>query len=77
MVCSACTEQQKTRAFGGKMIIDLPKGQKLVVATWKTGDNLWYLTRPMRPNETPEVYEFTESSSFGVLEDKVIFKEYK
>lgn len=73
--CLSCTDQQQTRSFGGKMTINLKRGQKLVMATWKTGDNLWYLTRPMRPGETPENYEFTESASFGFLEGTVFFKE--
>jgi hypothetical protein len=72
-----CPEQIKTKQFGGKMTIDLPKGQKLVIATWKSDSNLWYLTRPMRPGETPETYEFVESAAFGVWEGKVIFKESK
>lgn len=44
--------------------VDLPRGQKLVVVTWK-GENLWYLTRDMRRGEQPESYTFWESSSFG------------
>jgi hypothetical protein len=56
------------------MVIDLPKGEKLIEATWK-GEDLWYLTRPMRSNESPEIYIFREDSSFGVMEGTVTFKE--
>lgn len=71
----ACTDQQRAREYGGTAEVVLPAGQKLVIATWKD-DNLWYLTRPMRQDEKPEIYEFTESSSFGVFEGKVIIKEF-
>lgn len=70
-----CTQQQRAEDFGGTTIIDLPVGQKLVMATWKQSD-LWYLTRPFRPGEVPEVQTFQESSSFGVLNGKVVFKEH-
>ena len=70
----SCTEKQRAKSFGGDMVIDLPKGEKLIEATWK-GEDLWYLTRPMRSNESPEIYIFREDSSFGVMEGTVTFKE--
>lgn len=73
---AGCTENQRARQFGGTARVELPPGQKLVVATWK-GDDLWYLTRPMRPGEQPEVYEFVESSSFGIVQGKVVLTERK
>jgi hypothetical protein len=69
-----CTENQRTRNFGGTSNETLPAGQKLLVATWKQ-DDLWMLTRPMQVNEKPEVYEFRESSSFGLLQGKVVISE--
>ena len=47
---------------------------KLELITWK-GDNLWYCTRPMRPEETPEVHTYEESTNFGVLEGIVTIVE--
>lgn len=73
---TSCTQQQRARQFGGTATENLPSGRKLVVVTWK-GDHLWLLTRPMRPDEKPEVYEFTESSSFGLLNGKVVITETK
>ena len=32
---SSCTEQIRARAFGGELTIQVPKGQKLTMATWK------------------------------------------
>lgn len=72
----ACTQNQRARQFGGTATINLPANQKLVVATWKN-DSLWYLTRPMRADESPESYWFQEDSSFGIMQGTVIFHESK
>ena len=71
-----CTANQRAKGWGGTMEINLPTNTKLVNATWKNED-LWYLTRPMRDNESPEESCFVEDSSFGMIEGKVIFKETK
>lgn len=71
---AGCTENQRARQFGGIANEKLPVGQKLLVTTWKQ-DNLWILSRPMRTGETPETYEFRESSSFGLVQGKVIITE--
>lgn len=76
IVLFGCTENQRARSFGGTVQINLPAGQKLETATWKE-TNLWYLTRQMRPDERPETHTFIESSSFGMVEGKVIFIEHK
>lgn len=73
---SSCTENSRAKNFGGKAQLELPQGQKLVVVTWKD-DALWYLTRPMRPNETAETYTFQEKSSWGVWEGTYTIKEKK
>lgn len=69
-----CTQNQRARSWGGTAEQKLPPGQKLVTATWKM-DHLWLLTRPMKTNETAETYTFQESSSFGLVEGKVIIRE--
>ena len=69
-----CTEKQRAKSWGGDMTIDLPKGERLIEATWKNED-LWYLTRPRTEGETPTTYKFREDSSFGVMEGTVTFKE--
>jgi hypothetical protein len=74
---TSCTKQQRVRNFGGTMTEKLPVGQKLVMATWKDGNDLWILTRNMKDNESPETYTFKESSSFGVWQGTVIFIESK
>lgn len=30
-----CTQQQRAKNLGGTAVVELPPGQKLVVATWK------------------------------------------
>ena len=76
-LCS-CTENTRSRVWGGKMTIELPKGQKLVEATWKgDGNSLWYLTEPMDADYIPKIKIFQEDSRFGVLEGSVVFVESK
>lgn len=64
------------KKMGGTISIDVPKGQKVIEATWKDSD-VWYLTRPMREDEKPEIFTLQEDSNFGIMEGKVIFKESK
>lgn len=72
----SCTQNQRARSFGGTATVELPKGTKLVGATWKE-EHLWYLTRPMREDEQPETSTLQESSSFGLVQGTVIFHESK
>ena len=71
---SACTENQRAKSFGGTSTIKITKGHKLIDATWK-GEDLWYLIRKRKSNETIESYVFKEESSFGLIQGKVIFQE--
>lgn len=71
-----CTEQQRVKNFGGKQTVNLPKGEKLLMATWKE-DNLFYLTEPMDADYIPKTKTFKECSSFGMLESTVYFVENK
>ena len=72
-LCS-CTEQIMTRELGGEMTIELPKGQELMMVTWKDTD-LFYLTRPMADDYVPVKKTFKESSAYGVMESTVYFIE--
>jgi|10_taG_2_1085330.scaffolds.fasta_scaffold09961_2 hypothetical protein len=71
-----CTENQRARQWGGESNIQLKCDQKLFDVTWKRTD-LWYATRAMRDNETPETYLFAEDSSWGMMEGTVKFVETK
>ena len=62
---TGCTQNQRAKTFGGTADLHLPPNAKLVCVTWEQ-DHLWYLTRPMRANETAETYEMKEQSSWGV-----------
>jgi len=73
-VSVGCTEKQRARQWGGSSTVTLNAGQKLVVATWKETD-LWLLTRPMREGEVAETYQFSEDSSWGVMEGSVTIVE--
>ena len=71
---SSCTENLRTRKYGGTTTVDLDPGQKLVEVTWKEA-SLWYLTEPMEPEYEPKTKVFQEDSRFGIMEGKVIFHE--
>lgn len=73
---SSCTENLRTRKYGGTTTVDLDPGQKLVEVTWKEA-SLWYLTEPMEPGYEPKTKVFQEDSRFGIMEGKVIFVEHK
>jgi hypothetical protein len=62
--------------FGGDVIYTLPKGEKLVNVTWKEAE-LWYLTKPMTANDSPESYTFREKSGWGLVEGTVTLVESK
>lgn len=75
-ILASCTENQRTRTFGGNMTINLPKGQKLLMATWKNED-LFYLLEPMEENYSPRVKTLVEDSNWGMLESTITFIESK
>jgi hypothetical protein len=72
----SCTENERVKAFGGDGTINLPKGRKLINITWKESQ-VWYLTRPMRPDEIAEKYQFQEESSWGMVEGTYAIIEFK
>lgn len=73
---TSCTENSRSRNWGGTATVELDPGQKLIEATWKE-NNLWYLTEPMEPGYEPKTKVFHEDSRFGVMEGKVIFIEHR
>lgn len=76
ILLTGCSENERARAWGGSMTIELEPGQKLEMITWKDNE-LWYLTRPMWEDEEPETHTFQEESEYGIIEGKVIIKERK
>jgi hypothetical protein len=72
----SCTDNSRARIWGGEMVVNLEKGQKLVDVTWKE-TSLWYMTKPMDSLDVAETYIFQEDSRYAVFEGKVIFKESK
>ena len=78
LTLSLCScEQQITRQYGGTTTINLEKGEKLIEVTWKGGGDLWYLVEDMDSDYIPKVKVFKESSTYDVLEGKVVFIENK
>jgi hypothetical protein len=75
---ASCTDNKMARTYGGTETIDLPPGERLVTATWKSSDagaDIWFLTEPMPADYVPQTKHFRESSNYGVWEGTVIFKE--
>jgi hypothetical protein len=77
----ACSRDQKLEVPEGPRVAHLPAGQKLVSVQIDYGSldkKLWYLTRPMRQDETPEIYEFQKENSFSSLDnDEFVIFEHK
>jgi len=73
---TSCTKNQMAKSYGAKMTIELEPSTKLVNATWKDSD-LWVLTRPMKADEKPETYKFSEKSTYGIWEGQITFVEVK
>jgi hypothetical protein len=73
---ASCTDNARSRRFGGESEVKLPAGEMLITATWKESD-LWYLTAPMPEGYVPQTKIFRESSSMGVWEGTVQFIESK
>ena len=76
LIVSSCTENARTRTFGGTETIKLEPGEKVLMATWKD-NHLFYMVEPMDSGYTPKIKKFKEKSSWGVLESEVIFIESK
>ena len=76
MAClfTSCTENQMAKQFGGTMKVDLPPNTEFVNATWKN-DELWYIYRPRKEGETPDITIMQEDSNFGLMEGQVQFIE--
>ncbi len=72
----SCTDNDRTKLYGGNMKLELPENTKLVNVTWKEG-NLWYLTKNMDSSDVAETYTFQEESSFGIAEGSVTIIEKK
>ena len=64
---ASCTENARVKRFGGSGDIELAPGQKLEMVTWKSNE-LWILTSNRPDSLKPQTYQFSEKSSFGVLE---------
>lgn len=70
------------KKVGGTSTVKLPPNMKLINVSWKTNSqtnktSLYYLYRPMRPDEFAETYKYQEDSTWGVLESTVIIIETK
>lgn len=65
-----CSQNERTRCFGGTQQIALNQGETLINATWKDVD-LWLLVA--MPDGSKE---FREYSAYGTLNGKVIVHQW-
>ena len=70
----ACTDNQRTKAFGGSMSVQVPCDQVVFDVTWK-GEDLWYATQPAGQGWRPEQKRFIEYSSYGLVQGEVVLNE--
>lgn len=80
LVCTflnGCTQNARSRMYGGIEEIRVEKGQKVISADWDEHGNLWYFTRTFETNEVPQKTQYVEKSNFGMLNGKIIFVESK
>lgn len=69
-----CTKNYTARKLGGTVTIEVEPGYKVTSATWKETD-LFYFLEPMEEGYQAKEKKFVESSSLGILESTVVFKE--
>lgn len=76
LISTSCTENIRTRTFGGTLNVNVKKGYKVTSATWKE-NQLFYFIEPMEYDYNPKEKRFIESSSWSIIESEVVFKEFK
>ncbi len=65
----SCTDNKRTKLFGGKTEIVLNKNEKFLNITWKDA-SMWVLTE----DTLTHVKYFREHSNYGFLEGEVVIK---
>lgn len=73
----AMSSNTGARALGGTVEYTLPAGRKVVTVTWKDEDHsFWILSRPMRPGEKAEEWEFQQHQNLPFIPNgKVLIHE--
>jgi len=71
---ASCTENARVKVWGGSGKIHLEPGKKLEMVTWKEAQ-LWILTSNRPDSVKPQTYQFSEKSSFGVIEGTYVIVE--
>ena len=75
LALSSCTQNSMVKNFGGTSTIEIPADQQFVLCTWKD-DELWITTKKRTAVDTVKSeYNFSEKSSFGVIEGTYIIIE--
>ena len=72
LILGSCTENRRTKLFGGNETINLPVNCKFINGTWK-GDNLWLIYE----DTTTHICYMREKSNWGILEGTIEIKKSK
>ena len=73
-ICVSCTDNVRSRVYGGNSTVHVKQGYKLVEVTWKNND-MWYLIEPMEDDYIPKTKIFQENSNYGIINGSVTFIE--
>lgn len=65
----SCTDNMRTRAFGGKSELTMKPNEELINITWKDSD-MWVLTKDTVTN----IQYFREYSSFGIFQGEIVIR---
>jgi len=68
LVLTSCTENVRTRMYGGKEELTLQKNEVVIGATFKKAD-LWIITQDTVTN----ISYMREKSNWGILEGQITF----
>lgn len=71
---SGCSQEDRAKRLGETITVELPVDQKLIEVDW-SGNNAWYLTRPMSESDSAVTYTYQEKSSKGIFQGALIIKE--
>lgn len=73
--CGFLSPQSCVGSWGADITVEIEPGERLETATWRD-DELWYLTRHLRPGESPERHIlYQRKPGIGRAEGTVTFEE--
>lgn len=72
----ACGTLPSISEYNGRMVY-IPTGMKLIEAALETDSSVWLYMESMDSNYIPKVKVLQKVSKYGIVEQKITFKEEK